>query len=80
MENQEILIHKDQKEIYEFLKVENKECLNCEENKNEICEAFGCDWYNVPIIDIDEIKCIYKTLPKKDDEDVEYKEKSLLDY
>ena len=61
----EIIHHKNQKDIFEFLKEENKNCLNCYENENNTCVSITCDWYNIPIIDIDEIKCIHQKKNKK---------------
>lgn len=77
--NDEIIIHQGQKEINDFLKEPNKNCLNCEENQNEICVSITCDYFNVPIIDINENYCVHKIKIRIDDEEVIYQEKSLLE-
>lgn len=79
MKDETIITHDGQKYLDDFLKEENKECLNCEENQNKICNSITCDWYNVPIIEINEDYCIHKVKIRTDDEEVIYQEKSLLE-
>ena len=56
----EIIIHKNQTEIEDFLKVENKECLDCLECEDNICQSITCDYFNKSIFDFLEYKCIHK--------------------
>ena len=65
----EIIIHKEQKEIYDFLKIENSICLNCNENKNNICESITSEFYNMPINKIEMIYCINQDKKVKTDWD-----------
>ena len=56
----EIIIHSMQSNIDDFLKVENKECLDCLECEDKICQSITCEYFNVSILDINESFCIHK--------------------
>ena len=56
----EIIIHQNQSELDDFLKVENKECLDCLECEDKICQSITCEYFNVGILDFVEYKCIHK--------------------
>lgn len=44
-------------------------CEKCIENQNGVCQSITCDWYNVPIIDIDETFCIHQVVERNYDEE-----------
>ena len=67
--SQEAIIHKDQKEIYDFLKIENSICLNCNENQNSICTSITSEFYNMLINEINMIFCINQDKKIKNDWD-----------
>ena len=56
----EIIIHSMQSNIDDFLKVENKECLDCLECEDKICQSITCEYFNMNILDFVEYKCINK--------------------
>ena len=56
----EIIIHKNQSQLDDFLKVENKECLDCLECEDKICQSITCEYFNMNILDFVEYKCINK--------------------
>ena len=56
----EVIIHKNQSQLDDFLKVENKECLNCLECEDKICQSITCEYYNMSILDFSENFCIHK--------------------
>lgn len=71
---EKIIIHKNQTEINDFLKTEKKECLNCMECVENICQSMTCEYYNMSILDFKEDRCIHKikrTLEYYEDEQTE---------
>ena len=56
----EIIIHKKQSQLDDFLKVENKECLDCLDCEDKICQSITCEYFNMNILDFVEYKCINK--------------------
>ena len=56
----EIIIHKKQSQLDDFLKVENKECLDCLECEDKICQSITCEYFGLSILDFVEYKCIHK--------------------
>ena len=62
--NNELLIHKDQTEINDFLLVKNKECLTCEDMENEKCNSMTCEYFNLAITSFSESRCIHKRVRK----------------
>ena len=63
-----VIIHKNQTELEDFLKVENKECLNCLECEDKICQSITCEYHNMSILDFVEYKCIHKRIEKQFDD------------
>jgi hypothetical protein len=72
--SEEIIVYKNQKEIYEFLKKSNENCLNCEECIEEKCTCITSDYYNMEIAEIDEVNCIHQRKIKKEKDDEEQQE------
>ena len=73
---EDIILHKDQANIDDFLKEENKECLDCLDCIDNLCQSITCDYYNMSILDFKEDKCIHKSRVRLDDDEVE---KGLFD-
>lgn len=66
--NENIVIHKNQSTIDDFLKVENKECLDCLECEDNTCNSITCDYFGVSILDISESFCIHKRTDRQFDD------------
>lgn len=71
MEKEEIIITPaNQAYLDDFLKYENKECLDCLECVAKKCTCITSEFYNMDIADFGFTFCINK-ITKKDDEDYE---------
>ena len=64
----EILLHKNQSEIADFLKTENANCLSCMDCLDKVCDSMTSDYYGVSILDISDSFCIHKAAERNDDD------------
>lgn len=61
MSNDEILIHQNQSEMDDFLKSENKNCLDCADCQDKVCNGMTSDYYGMSILDIKDDFCLHKS-------------------
>ena len=74
MKDEEIIIHKNQSTLDDYLKEENKLCLNCNDNINSTCNSITCDYFGMAIKDIDLTFCLNQDKKNKSYDDSLFEE------